>query len=281
MILLRKADSVSAEGSSYLALVLHAAAILLRWKGDWDWFFNLASSDYPLVPQDDLLHIMSFLPRDLNFIKHDANVSSEEIQDIIVDPRIYLQSGGRMFTGNMKRAMPSAFRFMSGSPHVILNRKLVEFVIVGWENFPRNLLLYLSNTRRAHKTYFHTIAFNSKGFLDTVINSNLRYTGCDAFCMKIPHGLRPLDFKKMLASGAVFAGNIPTNDPVLDMIDSVALNRGTNMVTPGGWCLGTSWFGFDSCWQWGEAHVLRPGPGAQRFENLVLSLMGERNFRSS
>jgi hypothetical protein len=35
-----------------VANTLHAAAILLRDGGDWDWFINLSASDYPLVSQD-------------------------------------------------------------------------------------------------------------------------------------------------------------------------------------------------------------------------------------
>jgi hypothetical protein len=35
-----------------VANTLHAAAILLREGGDWDWFINLSASDYPLVTQD-------------------------------------------------------------------------------------------------------------------------------------------------------------------------------------------------------------------------------------
>ncbi|CAK9176514.1 unnamed protein product [Ilex paraguariensis] len=49
-----KANSVHEEGSSSLGLVLHGAAILLRWKKEWDWFLNLDASDYPLIPQDGI-----------------------------------------------------------------------------------------------------------------------------------------------------------------------------------------------------------------------------------
>lgn len=35
-----------------VANTLHAAAILLREGGDWDWFINLSATDYPLVTQD-------------------------------------------------------------------------------------------------------------------------------------------------------------------------------------------------------------------------------------
>lgn len=49
---IEKADAVNEEGSSPLGLVLHGAAVLLKWKKDWDWFVNLDASDYPIIPQD-------------------------------------------------------------------------------------------------------------------------------------------------------------------------------------------------------------------------------------
>lgn len=47
-----KANLVTYRGPTMVANTLHAAAILLREGGDWDWFVNLSASDYPLVTQD-------------------------------------------------------------------------------------------------------------------------------------------------------------------------------------------------------------------------------------
>lgn len=47
-----KANLVTYRGPTMVANTLHAAAILLREGGDWDWFINLSASDYPLVTQD-------------------------------------------------------------------------------------------------------------------------------------------------------------------------------------------------------------------------------------
>jgi hypothetical protein len=56
-----RANLVTYRGPTMVTNTLHAAAILLREGGDWDWFINLSASDYPLVTQDgkhrcDLLH---------------------------------------------------------------------------------------------------------------------------------------------------------------------------------------------------------------------------------
>ncbi|CAK9176512.1 unnamed protein product [Ilex paraguariensis] len=224
----------------------------------------------------DFLHILSFVPREVNFIEHTSNISWKEYQmtmEIVIDPRLYLASKGKMFTGNKKRPQPNAFRFFTGSSHVILSRKLVEFSILGWDNFPRTLLLYFSNTRFSHRGYFQTLACNSKGFSNTVINSNLRCIEWDDPGVREPLYLKSSYLKSMQASGAAFAGKFAANDPALDVIDSLVLHRGRGMITPGGWCLGTPGWGRDSCQLWGDINILKPGPAAKIFEKLLLRLM--------
>ncbi|XP_060185400.1 beta-glucuronosyltransferase GlcAT14B-like [Lycium barbarum] len=268
---IEKADAVNEQGSSPLSLVLHGVAILLKWKKDWDWFVNLDASDYPLIKQDDFLHILSFVPRNLNFIEYNKNVSPEEYrkaEEVIVDSRLYINLKGKMFVGDRKRAHPSAFNFFMGSQHVILNRKFVEYSIHGWENLPRLLLLYFTNTRSSHKGYFQTLACNTKEFLDAVINSNLRFTNSD-------------NSDRILKREVAFVGNISEDSPLLDMIDAHILHRGRGMVSPGGWCLGSSnWFS-DPCGEWGDPSVLRPGPTAQGLEKLLMKSIKDMSIRSS
>lgn len=47
-----KGNLVTYKGPTMIASTLHAVAILLKKSKDWDWFINLSSSDYPLMPQD-------------------------------------------------------------------------------------------------------------------------------------------------------------------------------------------------------------------------------------
>ncbi|MCE3214759.1 hypothetical protein HAX54_053262 [Datura stramonium] len=281
--LIEKADAVNEEGSSPLGLVLHGAAVLLKWKNDWDWFVNLDASDYPLIPQDDFLHILSFVPRNLNFIEYNKNTSPEEYQkaaEVIVDSRLYILLKGKMFVGDRKRALPSSFRLFMGSQHVILNRKFVEYSIHGWENLPRLLLLYFSNTRSSHKGYFQTLACNTKEFSDAVINSNLRFINSDNTARD------PLDFRapnsdRILKREVAFVGNISADSPLLDMIDAHILHRGRGTVSPGGWCLGSSnWFS-DPCGEWGDPSVLRPGPHAKGLEKFLMKSIKDMSIRSS
>ncbi|XP_052204086.1 beta-glucuronosyltransferase GlcAT14A-like [Diospyros lotus] len=277
-----KASSVRDEGSSPLALALHGAAVLLKCGRDWDWFLNLDASDYPLVSQDDLLHILSFVPRDFNFIAHTSNTSWREYQrimEVTVDPALYLISKGRMFTGNRKRTLSDAYQFFTGSPHVILSRKLVEFSILGWDNLPRKLLLFFTNTKYSLRDYFQTLACNSKEFSKTVVNSNLRFPQLDG--AESPRDLTISDLGKMLSSGAAFAGKFHANEALLDKIDSLMLHRKPGTISPGGWCLGERGGWRDPCELWAaDTIILRPSPAAKTLETLLLRSMANNNMTS-
>ena len=89
-----------------------------------------------------------------------------------------------------------------------------------------------------------------------------------------------MDFGRMLASGAAFARNFSVNDPIMEFMDSVVLNRGKGMPARGEWCLGRSWSGRVSCSEWGDVDIWRPGPAARRFKLLLLKLMKSKSFRS-
>lgn len=54
--MITKANLVTYRGPTMVANTLHAAAILLKQGGQWDWFINLSASDYPLVTQDGKTH---------------------------------------------------------------------------------------------------------------------------------------------------------------------------------------------------------------------------------
>lgn len=49
-----RANLVTYRGPTMVSNTLHAAALLLREGGEWDWFINLSASDYPLVTQDGI-----------------------------------------------------------------------------------------------------------------------------------------------------------------------------------------------------------------------------------
>ncbi|KAL0926971.1 hypothetical protein M5K25_003231 [Dendrobium thyrsiflorum] len=124
-------EVVMVKGPTMMSSTLHAAAILLREVKDWSWFINLDAADYPLISQDgmlpllcygiiknDLIHILSFLPRDLNFVEHTSNIGWKEHQrarPIIVDPGLYGSDKTEVFWVKDKRSLPSSFKLFVGT----------------------------------------------------------------------------------------------------------------------------------------------------------------------
>ncbi|KMZ75733.1 Core-2/I-branching beta-1,6-N-acetylglucosaminyltransferase familyprotein [Zostera marina] len=262
------------KGSSSLAVVLHGAAALLKLSKHWNWFLNLDVSDYPLVTQDDLLHILAFLPREINFIQHTDHFDPREfrrLKRVMIDPGLYLSTQpDQVFYGTQQRELPDAFRIFTGSGSVILTRNFIEYCILGTDNLPRSILMYYTNTLSSHTKYFHTVVCNSLEFKNTVFNSNLHFASSADL------------FKNMSRSGAAFRSGFVENDPILDRIDLVLLGKLPSKIIPGGWCLekktkmsSSSSSISNECSVLGDANILRPGPGAKRLENFILKFISD------
>lgn len=151
----------------------------------------------------------------------------------------------------------------------ILSRKFIEFCILGTDNLPRTLLMYLSNTPASTSVYFPTVLCNSRQFNRTTINHSLHYTCFDS--RKQPSLLNSSNLEDLIQSGAAFASPFPPNHPILDSIDQELLHRHPDKTVPGGWCLGDS--DEDQCSLWGDAEVLKPGPGAKRLERRLVEVL--------
>ncbi|TYI06200.1 hypothetical protein ES332_A10G141400v1 [Gossypium tomentosum] len=111
-----KANYAYQRGSSTVTSTLHSASILLRLSSKWDWFISLSAGDYPLVTQDDLLHILSYLPKNLNFVNHSSYIGwkeSKRLKPIIVDTGHYLLEKDEIFYVTQKRVLPNSFRLFS------------------------------------------------------------------------------------------------------------------------------------------------------------------------
>ncbi|XP_059640797.1 beta-glucuronosyltransferase GlcAT14B-like [Cornus florida] len=282
VFMITKANLVTYRGPTMVANTLHAAAILLKEGGDWDWFINLSASDYPLVTQDDLLHTFSYLPRDLNFIDHTSDIGWKEFQrakPIIVDPGLYMTRKADVFWITQRRSVPTAFKLFTGSAWMALSRPFIDFCIWGWDNLPRTVLMYYANFISSPEGYFHTVICNAQEFQNTTVNSDLHFISWDNPPKQHPHYLTLDDMSKMVDSNAPFARKFHQDDPVLDKIDSELLFRGRDMLAPGGWCIGSSKNGTDPCSVVGNITVLRPTTGAKRLEKLISSVLSSDNFR--
>lgn len=278
-----KSDLVTYKGPTVLASMLHAIAILLKLPRSWDWFINLSASDYPLMTQDDILHIFSYLPRDLNFLEHSSNIGYKEfsrVRPIIVDPGLYHLKKSGVFWAKEKRSVPASFKVFMGSEWVMLSRPFLEFCIWGWDNLPRTLLMYYTNFLYSLEGYFHTIVCNHKDYQNTTVNHDLHYIKWDNPPKQYPINLTLNHFDDMIQSGVPFARTFATDDPVLDKIDKDILGRSQGRFSPGGWCMGTSSLGKDPCIVYGSTDAVKPSAGSRSLEKLVLNLLHTENFRS-
>ncbi|KAI8533836.1 hypothetical protein RHMOL_Rhmol10G0040800 [Rhododendron molle] len=282
VMVMKKANLVTYRGPTMVANTLHAAAILLREGGEWDWFINLSAADYPLVTQDDLLHAFWYLPRDLNFIDHTSDIGWKAFQrakPVIVDPGLYMSKKSDVFWITQRRSVPTAFKLFTGSAWVALSRPFIDYCIWGWDNLPRTVLMYYANFISSPEGYFHTVICNAQEFQNTTVNNDLHFISWDNPPKQHPHYLSLADMSRMVNSNAPFARKFHHDDPVLDKIDSELLSRGRGMVVPGGWCVGNGENGTDPCSVVGDITVLRPGDGAKRLENLIKSLLSGDQFR--
>ncbi|KAM5560093.1 beta-glucuronosyltransferase GlcAT14C-like [Rosa sericea] len=275
------ADLVTAKGPTVMAATLHAVAILLKRAEDWDWFINLSASDYPIMSQDDLLHIFSYLPRDLNFLEHTSNIGWKENQrarPIIIDPGLYHTKKSGVFWAKERRSLPASFKLFMGSTGVVLTRSFLEFCVLGWDNLPRTLLMYYTNFLSSTEGYFHTVICNHKDYQNTTVNHDLHYIRWDSPPKLNPVNLTLEHYKDIIQAGAPFASPFARDDPVLDKIDKELLRRPSGHVTPGGWCLGST--GKDRCSVYGNPVAVKPTVVSKRLEKLIVKLLDSENFRS-
>ncbi|KAF5809746.1 putative glycosyl transferase, family 14 [Helianthus annuus] len=145
--MITKTNLVTYRGPTMVANMLHAAAMLLRDGGDWDWFINLSASDYPLVTQDDLIYVFSSLPRDVNFIDHTSNIGWKEFQrakPVIVDPGLYMSEKSDVFWITQRRSVPTAFKLFTGFCYGILflYRELFRLYLLVIIGLPLNIVIW-------------------------------------------------------------------------------------------------------------------------------------------
>ncbi|CAN6817189.1 unnamed protein product, partial [Brassica oleracea] len=272
-----QSNLVTYKGPTMIACTLQAVAVLIKESLDWDWFINLSASDYPLVTQDDLLYVFSNLSRNVNFIEHMKLTGwklNQRAKSIIVDPGLYLSKKTEIAWTTQHRSIPTSFKLFTGSAWVVLTRSFLEYSILGWDNFPRTILMYYTNFVSSPEGYFHTVICNTEEFKSTAIGHDLHYISWDYPPKQHPNSLSMKDFDKMVKSKAPFARKFHKDDPVLDKIDKELLGR-THRFSSGAWCVGSSENSSDPCSVRGNDSVLRPGPGAERLKELVQTLLSD------
>ncbi|KAG7595061.1 Glycosyl transferase family 14 [Arabidopsis thaliana x Arabidopsis arenosa] len=272
--MIAKANLVTYTGPTMVANTLHACAILLKRTPDWDWFINLSASDYPLVTQDDLIHTFSTLDRNLNFIEHTSRLAwknKKRAMPLIIDPGLYMANKSNVLWVRPNRSLPAAFKLFTGSAWMALSHSFVEYIIWGWDNLPRTLLMYYTNFVSSPEGYFHTVICNVPEFSKTAVNHDLHYIAWDKPPRQHPRMLSLRDMGNMIASRSAFGRKFRRNDTVLDKIDKELLRRmNEDGFTPGGWCGGKP-----ECSVVEDVARIRPSSGAVRLKGLVDMLVTE------
>uniref|UniRef100_A0A7N0RE85 Uncharacterized protein n=1 Tax=Kalanchoe fedtschenkoi TaxID=63787 RepID=A0A7N0RE85_KALFE len=203
----------------------------------------------------------------------------QRAKPIIIDPGLYMTKKTDVFWITQRRSVPTAFKLFTGSAWMALSRPFIDYSIWGWDNLPRNALMYYSSFISSPEGYFHTVICNAKEFSNTTVNSDLHFISWDKPPKQHPHHLNLADFNRMVSSNAPFARKFPRDNPVLDKIDAELLFRVEGLFVPGGWCTGSAENGSDPCSIIGDITVLNPGHGAKRVEQLIKSLLSSENFR--
>lgn len=285
-----KAYAVDWTGSSVVAATLHGAAVLLKVSKYWDWFITLSASDYPIVTQDDLLHAFSALPRDLNFLDHTSDLGWKEtarFDRIAMDPSLFMSKNGHLSYASETRKTPDAFTIFTGSPWLILSRAFVEHCVHGWDNLPRQLLMYFANVPYASESYFQTAICNSPQFQNTTVNNDLRYFVWDDPPQLEPHFLNQSDYWRMRQSGAAFARKFLEGDSVLQKMDQKILRRSPEGVGLGKWCSSQPGnqpreeLAKDPCSSWGDINTVEPGPSGKKLKRLLSKIVAEKRLHSN
>lgn len=278
-----RSNLVTYRGPTMVSNTLHAAAILLKEGGEWDWFINLSASDYPLVTQDDLLHTFSTVPRELNFIEHTSDIGWKEYhraRPVIIDSGLYSLNKSDLFWIPQKRSMPTAFKLFTGSAWAMLSRPFMEYLLWGWDNLPRIVLMYYANFLSTPEGYFHTVICNAEEFWNTTVNHDLHFISWDNPPKQHPHVLTLNDYQNMVDSNAAFARKFRWNEPVLDKIDSELLGHKVDGFVPGSWFDGRDANATISQYILRNITSLSPGPGAQRLKSLLSGLLSDKDFNT-
>ncbi|XP_051226809.1 beta-glucuronosyltransferase GlcAT14A-like [Lolium perenne] len=265
---LGKGDSVDGRGASAVAAVLRGASVLVRIGADWDWLVTLQATDYPLVTQDDLLHALSAVPRDLNFIDHRVDTDTAPV--LVLDQNLLQSTNAEISFSSGQREKPDAFQLFKGSPWTVLSRGFVEHCVVAPDNLPRTLLMYFSNALSPMEFYFQTAMANSARFTNATVNHTFR--------VYVPDGDHRSRYDAVVGSGAAFAGrlgDVDGDEALLQRIDQELLRRPLDGVTPGQWCAGgDEETEADDCSVGGDIDVVRQGEAGRRLAKLVAGLVG-------
>lgn len=164
---------------------------------------------------------------------------------------------------------------------MMLSRQFVEYILWGWDNLPRVVLMYYANFLSSPEGYFHTVICNAEEFRNTTVNHDLHFISWDNPPKQHPHFLTADHYQSMVESNAPFGRKFGRNEPLLDKIDTELLGRNADGYVPGTWFSQanpntTKPYSFIR-----NITELRPGPGAVRLKRLINGLLSAEDFQKN
>lgn len=137
--------------------------------------------------------------------------------------------------------------------------------------------MYFTNVPLPQEGYFHSVLCNAPEFQNKTVNNDLRYMAWDNPPQMEPHLLNVTDFDEMSKSGVPFARQFKKDDPVLDMIDEMILDRSYYRPVPGAWCSGKQRWWTDPCSQWKDVNIVKPSRWVENFGKVMKKLVDDWN----
>lgn len=137
--------------------------------------------------------------------------------------------------------------------------------------------MYFTNVPLPQEGYFHSVLCNAPEFQNKTVNNDLRYMAWDNPPQMEPHLLNVTDFDEMSKSGVPFARQFKKDDPVLDMIDEMILDRSYYRPVPGAWCSGKRRWWTDPCSQWKDVNIVKPSRWVENFGKVMKKLVDDWN----
>ncbi|XP_011046601.1 PREDICTED: uncharacterized protein LOC105141165 [Populus euphratica] len=180
-----------------------------------------------------------------------------KINQIVADHSLYLRKSSHLYYAVETPTTPDAFEIFGGSPWLIHSRAFLEYCVQVWDNLPRKIPMYLSDTASPLESYSRSVLCNSPEFKNTTVNNALRCNTLES-CTD-DESL----YDKMLNNGAAFARPFKEDAVALDMIDENVLNREFLME----WCLENgAWTRTEAskptgevlCSDWGNIDAVKP-----------------------
>ncbi|PNX75039.1 xylosyltransferase 1-like protein, partial [Trifolium pratense] len=144
----------------------------------------------------------------------------QRAKPVIIDPALYSVNKSDVFWVTERRSVPTAYKLFTGSVWMMLSHQFVEYILWGWDNLPRIVLMYYANFLSSPEGYFHTVICNAEEFRNTTVNHDLHFISWDNPPKQHPHYLTAEHYQSMVESNAPFGRKFGRNEPLLDKIDT-------------------------------------------------------------